>query len=573
MLLHDYLGVDENIESYEELKDKFKIHIPRNFNFAFDVVDRYAATEPERRALVWCDDAGERVIDFACLVKETNRAANFLTALGIKKGDAVMLILRRRYEFWFFLLALHKIGAIAVPATNMLLEKDIVYRNKAAGIKMIVTLDDPHLQTEADKALSASPTVGHLVTVGPDRPGWTRYRPERFSETFDRPTGVEASKTDDTMLLYFTSGTSGNPKMVLHNFSYPLGHIVTAKYWQNVQDNGLHFTVAETGWGKAMWGKIYGQWLAGSAVFVYDMLSFVPQKLLEKIRRYRITTFCAPPTVYRYLVKSNLKKFDLSSLGYCTTAGEALNPEVSNKFTAMTGLTIREGFGQTETTLMIGTFPWMKIKPGSMGRPAPGYDVDIVDGEGRSCGEGEIGEIVLRLDKGRPLGMFSGYYNDEALTREAFSGKIYHTGDIASRDRDGYFWFSGRMDDMIKSSGFRISPFEVESVLQRHPAVLECAVTGVYDRQRGQVVKATVVAAPGYELNPALGREIQDFVKRETALYKYPRIIEFVDELPKTISGKIRRSVIRAEEAAKNIGGKVMEITKNIRPKPAQADA
>ncbi|MDR2097080.1 MAG: AMP-binding protein [Spirochaetaceae bacterium] len=567
MLLREYLDIDDNIKSYEDLKNKFKINIPDNFNFAFDVVDKYAEIEPERRALVWCDDSSERVISFATLAKETNRAANFLTALDIKKGDAVMLILRRRYEFWFFLLALHKIGAIAVPATNMLLEKDIAYRNNAAGVKMIVTLDDPHLQTEADKALAASPTVKHLVTVGPDRSGWTMYRSSCFSETFERPQGDKAAKNSDRMLLYFTSGTSGDPKMVLHNFTYPLGHIVTAKYWQNVLDNGLHLTVAETGWGKAMWGKIYGQWLAGSAVFVYDMLSFVPQKLLEKIWRYRITTFCAPPTVYRYLVKTNLKKFDLSSLTYCTTAGEALNPEVSTRFTEMTGLTIREGFGQTETTLIIGTFPWMKVKPGSMGRPAPGYNVDIVDGEGRSCPAGEPGEIVLRLDAGRPFGMFSGYYNDEALTRQAFSNDIYHTGDIASRDEDGYFWFSGRVDDMIKSSGFRISPFEVESVLQRHPAVLECAVTGVYDPQRGQVVKATVVAAPGYELNPALGRELQEYVKRETALYKYPRIIEFADELPKTISGKIRRSVIRAEEAAKTIGNRVMEITKNIRTK------
>ncbi|MDR0662834.1 MAG: AMP-binding protein [Spirochaetaceae bacterium] len=566
MLLSDYLDIDE-VKSYEELREKFKLHIPRDFNFAYDVVDKYAAMEPERRALVWCDDAGERVINFGCLAKETNKAANFLTALGIKKGDAVMLILRRRYEFWFFLLALHKIGAIAVPATNMLLEKDLVYRNNAAVIKMIITLDDPRLQNETDKALAASPSVKHLVTVGPDRAGWTRYRPSCFSEAFERPEGGAGAKNGDVMLLYFTSGTSGEPKMVLHDFTYPLGHIVTAKYWQNVVDNGLHFTVAETGWGKAMWGKIYGQWISGSAVFVYDMLSFVPQKLLEKIWRYRITTFCAPPTVYRYLVKINLKKFDLSSLTYCTTAGEALNPEVSNKFKEMTGLSIREGFGQTETTLIVGTFPWMEVKSGSMGRPAPGYDVDIVDGGGRSCAAGEPGEIILRIDKGRPFGMFSGYYNDEALTEAAFSGGIYHTGDIASRDEDGYFWFSGRADDMIKSSGFRISPFEVESVLQRHPAVLECAVTGIYDPHRGQVVKATVVAAPGYELNPALGRELQDYVKRETAAYKYPRIIEFAEELPKTISGKIRRSVIRAEEAAKNIGNRVIEITKNIRAK------
>jgi acetyl-CoA synthetase len=571
MLIRDYVDFDKEINSYEELKENFSIHIPEHFNFAFDVVDKYAEDEPERRALVWCDDASERIINFATLAKETNKAANFLTSLGIKKGDAVMLILRRRYEFWFFLLALHKIGAVAVPATNMLLEKDITYRNNAADIKMIITLDDPHLQNEVEKALPSSPSIKHLVTVGPERTGWTNYNPAGFPDTFARPPESEATKNSDIMLLYFTSGTSGEPKMVLHNFTYPLGHIVTAKYWQNVRDNGLHLTVAETGWGKAMWGKIYGQWIAGSAVFVYDMLSFVPQKLLEKIWLYRITTFCAPPTVYRYLIKTNLKKYDLSSLVYCTTAGEALNPEVSNKFTEITGLKIREGFGQTETTLIIGSFPWMELRPGSMGRPAPGYDVDLINGEGNSCAVGELGEIVLRIDKGRPFGMFSGYYNDEALTQQAFSGNVYHTGDVASRDEDGYFWFSGRTDDMIKSSGFRISPFEVESVLQQHPAVLECAVTGVYDPQRGQVVKATIVAAPGYEPNPALGRELQDYVKRETALYKYPRIVEFVEELPKTISGKIRRSVIRAEEAAKTIGSKVMEITKNIRAKTPSA--
>jgi acetyl-CoA synthetase len=441
----------------------------------------------------------------------------------------------------------------------MLLEKDLVYRNNAAGVKMIVTLNDPHLQAEVEKALPSSPSLKSLVTVGSDRTGWIKYKSACFSETFERPEGGDAIKNSDGMLLYFTSGTAGEPKMVLHNFTYPLGHIVTAKYWQNVLDNGLHFTVAETGWGKAMWGKIYGQWIAGSAVFVYDMLSFSPHTLLEKIWRYRITTFCAPPTVYRYLVKTNLKKYDLSSLRYCTTAGEAMNPEVSNKFKMLTGLQIREGFGQTETTLMIGVFPWMALKPGSMGRPAPGYNVDIVNADGNSCGADEPGEIVLRLDKGRPFGMFAGYYNDEALTRQAFEGGVYHTGDVASRDADGYIWFSGRMDDMIKSSGFRISPFEVESVLQRHPAVLECAVTGVLDPQRGQVVKATVVAAPGYEANPSLSRELQDYVKRETAMYKYPRIIEFVDELPKTISGKIRRNVIRAGEVARSIGSKVME--------------
>ncbi|WP_062328266.1 AMP-binding protein [Treponema endosymbiont of Eucomonympha sp.] len=550
MLMNDYVSVADAFGSYEQLRKSFAIRVPERFNFAFDVADRYAETEPDRRALVWCDDAGgERTFTFADLRRESNRTARFLQSLGVRKGDAVMLVLRRRYEFWFFLLALHKIGAIAVPATNMLHASDIVYRTNAAGIKVIVSLDDPVLQKEVDAALPGSPTLRHCVTVGAKRAGWVSFAEcAAPPDTFPRPSGADAIRNEDIMLLYFTSGTSGEPKMVQHNFTYPLGHIATAKYWQNVTDGGLHLTVAETGWAKAVWGKIYGQWLAGSAVFAYDMESFVPNKLLEKIARYRVTTFCAPPTVYRYLIKLDLGKYDLSSLAYCTTAGEALNPEVSNRFTEMTGRLIYEGYGQTETTLVVGTFTGMKQKPGSMGKPAPGYDIDIINADGTSCAVGEEGEIVLRLERGRPFGMFAGYYRDEALGEQAFRNNVYHTGDVAFRDDDGYFWFSGRTDDMIKSAGFRISPFEVESALQQHPAVLECAVTGVYDPQRGQIVKATVVPAPGYEPNPALGRELQDFVKRTTAQYKYPRIVEFVEELPKTVSGKIRRSSIREQD-------------------------
>ncbi|GMO49970.1 MAG: AMP-binding protein [Termitinemataceae bacterium] len=550
MLINDYVsGADA--ASYEELVNNLQITVPPNFNFAYDVADKYAKIDPSRIALVWCDDeAGEKTISFAELKRESDRAANFLTALGVKKGDAVMLILRRRYEFWYFLLALHKIGAIAVPATNMLHAHDIVFRNNAAHIKVIVTLDDKELQKHVDDAQASSPTVQTLVTLNENRRGWITYAAwhDLLIDQFERPHGEDSCKNEDIMLLYFTSGTSGEPKMVQHNFTYPLGHLVTAKFWQNVRDNGLHLTVAETGWAKAMWGKIYGQWIAGSAVFVYDMVSFVPGKLLEKIAKYKITTFCAPPTVYRYLIKIDLKKYDLSSLVHCTTAGEALNPEVSTKFTEITGLEIREGYGQTELTLTLGTFPWMKIKPGSMGRPAPGYDIDLIDSEGKSCKTGDEGEIVLRMDKGRPFGMFAGYYHDAVMTEMVFSGGIYHTGDVAYRDEDGYFWFSGRTDDMIKSAGFRISPFEVESTLQEHPAVLECAVTGVFDPARGQVVKATIVPAAGYEPNSVLGRELQDYCKRMSAPYKYPRIIEFVEALPKTFSGKIRRSAIRKQD-------------------------
>ncbi len=554
MLFTKYVNKNIDYTSYENLKDNFAISIPENFNFAYDIADEYAKNEPNRQALVWCDDNdSERFFTFSDLKLASDKTANFLVKHGIKKGDAVMLILRRRYEFWFFLLALHKIGAIAVPATTQLLQKDIEYRNNAAKIKMIVSLDNSELQEQIELALKNSPTVESLVTIGKQKNNWISFSDEydSLSENFIRPTGKEASYNKDIMLLYFTSGTSGYPKMVQHNFTYPLGHIVTAKYWQKVIDGGLHLTVAETGWAKAVWGKIYGQWLAGSAVFVYDMISFVPRKLLECISKYKVTTFCAPPTVYRYLVKQDLSKYDLSNLKHCTTAGEALNAEIFNKFYEQTGLQMKEGYGQTELTLTIGNFEGMEIKPGSMGKPAPGYNIDIVDTEGNSCKAEEVGEIVIRLENGHPFGMFAGYYNDETLTQSVFKNDLYHTGDTAYRDQDGYFWFVGRIDDMIKSAGFRISPFEVESTLQKHPAVLECAVTGVADPKRTQVVKATIVVAPGHEESKELAHEIQEFVKHETAAYKFPRIIEFVKELPKTISGKIRRTEIREKDNKK----------------------
>ena len=554
MLCTQFLENDREYSDYDDLKKNYKINIPENFNFAYDVVDRYAKEEPNRRALVWCDDDGnEHIYDFAEMALCVNRTANFLKSHGIKKGDAVMLILRRRYEFWYFILALHKIGAITVPATNLLLQKDIEYRTNAAGIKMIVSFDEPKVQGEIEKALPVSTTVKELVTVGPHRDGWTDFHAEyeKCSTDFTRPTGKEATTNDDIMLLYFTSGTSGYPKMVQHNFAYPLGHIVTARYWQHVVDGGLHLTVAETGWAKAVWGKLYGQWLAGSAVFAYDMVTFVPDKMLQHMAHYGVTTFCAPPTVYRYLIRQDLKKYDLSSLKYAVTAGEALNPEVFNRFLEQTGLEMHEAYGQTECTVLIGNFPGMKIKAGSMGKPAPGYNVSIVKEDGTPCKAGETGEIVINLDKGRPFGLFAGYYHDVSLTAAAFDSGFYHTGDTAYFDEDGYFWFVGRNDDIIKSSGYRISPFEVESVLQQHPAVLECAVTGIPDKKRGQLVKATIVLNKGFTASQTLASELQEYVKKNTALYKHPRVIEFVTELPKTISGKIRRVEIRAQDQDK----------------------
>ncbi len=550
-LANEFFEDPREYNGYDDLKKNLKFKIPENFNFSYDIVDRYAEEQPEKRALVWCDDhGGEEIFTFKQISEMSKKTANFLTAHGIRKGDAVMLILRRRYEFWWFMIALHRIGAIAVPATNQLLRKDIEYRNNAAKIKMLVAAEEPKLMEEIEKARVNSPSIQNLVTVGSDRPGWVNFHKEyeMCLPIFDRIRGEGGTHNDDIMLLYFTSGTSGYPKMVQHNFLYPLGHIVTAKYWQNVVDDGLHLSIAETGWGKAVWGKLYGQWIAGSAVFVYDMDSFKPDLTLNKMSHYKVTTFCAPPTVYRYLIRQNLSKYDFSSLKYCVTAGEALNAEVYNRFYEQTGIKMFEAYGQTESTVIAGNFPGMEPKPGSMGKPAPGYNVAIVKSDGSPCAPGETGQIVIKLDKGRPLGLFAGYYQDVSLTAEAFDNGIYHTGDTATMDEDGYIWFVGRSDDIIKSSGYRISPFEVESVLQQHPAVLECAVTGVLDPKRGQLVKATIVLTKGYEPNHALEIELQEWVKSQTASYKHPRIIEFVDELPKTISGKIRRVEIREKD-------------------------
>jgi len=540
-----------DFSSYEDFIENFQIIIPENFNFAYDVVDEAAAANPDKIALVWCDDkGGEKVFTFGQLKHFSDKTASFFSSLGIRKGDPVMLILKRRFEFWFCLLALHKIGAIAIPATHLLTPKDIRYRNNAADIKMIVSVSDEIVIKHIEDSESQSPSLVLKVIVGGSRDGWLDFNTEieRAPASFPRPAGDSATSNSDILLLYFTSGTTGMPKMVQHDFTYPLGHILTAKYWQNVQENGLHLTVADTGWAKAVWGKIYGQWIAGCSVFVYDYEKFEPKKLLDVVVRYGITSFCAPPTIYRFLIKEDLSKYRFEKLKYCVIAGEPLNPEVYSQFLKATGIRLMEGYGQTELTVAIGTFPWLEPKPGSMGKPSPWYDIDLLDDKGNTCAVGEEGQIVVRTDKRMPFGMFGGYYREPERTAAVWHDGIYYTGDMAWRDEDGYYWFVGRADDLIKSSGYRIGPFEVESALVEHPAVVECAITPVPDPLRGQVVKASIVLAKGYIAGEELAHELQAHVKKVTAPYKYPRIIEFVNELPKTISGKIRRVEIREKD-------------------------
>ncbi len=535
--------------SYEDFLKNYQVNVPDHFNFAYDVLDEMAVAEPDRLALKWVHpDGRERSLTFADIKRESDRCANMLKDLGIAKGDAVMLVLKRHYEFWFTIMALHKLGATAVPATSLLTTKDIVYRCQAADIKMIIATAHDDFAKNCDEALPECPTVKHrLLVQGQGREGWINYdeQMQKSSADFVRPQGDQAIENNDAMLLYFTSGTTGMPKMVVHDYAYPLGHILTAVYWLNCQDGGLHLTVSETGWAKSVWGKLYGQWLAGSAIFVYDYDKFVPAELLSIIAKHKITTFCAPPTIYRFFVHEDVAAYDLSSLQHCSIAGEPLNPEVYNKWLEKTGLRLMEAFGQTELTVILGTFPWMKVCPGSMGKPSPQFDVDLVDENGESCPPGVVGEIVVRTDKGKPLGMFKGYYRDDERTQMVWKDGLYHTLDMAWRDEWGYYWYVSRADDVIKSSGYRIGPFEVESVLMEHPAVLETAITPAPDPVRGQVVRATIVLAKGYEPSDALKKEIQNFVKKNTAPYKYPRIVEFVEKLPKTISGKIRRVELR----------------------------
>jgi acetyl-CoA synthetase len=542
-------------ESQEDFKKNFKLIIPENFNYGYDVVDAWAEKEPDKKALCWTNDRGDhRDFSFAEMKQYTDRTAAYFRSLGIGRGDRVMLILKRRYEFWFAIIALHKLGAVAIPATHLLTRKDIVYRANVAGIKMIVCAGEAAILHHVKEALPDSPSVTKLVSVAAGRAlvaeGFEDFhRGIEAAPRFVRP--AQVNRNEDTSLMYFTSGTSGEPKMVIHNCLYPLGHITTASYWHNLHADSLHLTIADTGWGKAVWGKLYGQWIAGATVFVYDHEKFAPADMLRMIQDYGITSLCAPPTIFRFLIREDLTRYDLSSLKYCTIAGEALNPAVFEAFYKLTGIRLMEGFGQTETTLTICTFPWTTPKPGSMGLPNPQYDVDLLRPDGTPAEDGEQGEIVIRIGENKPVGLFKEYYRDPERTREAMHDGYYYTGDVAWRDEDGYYWFVGRADDVIKSSGYRIGPFEVESALMTHPAVVECAITGTPDEIRGQIVKATIVLSREYKdkAGALLIKEIQDHVKQVTAPYKYPRIVEFVDELPKTISGKIRRVEIRAHAA------------------------
>jgi acetyl-CoA synthetase len=583
----------QDFDSYEDFYANFSVAIPDNFNFAYDVVDRLALERPDERAMVWCDAEGaEAFFSFGDMKRLSDQAANVFSAAGIRRGDPVMIILKRRHEYWPVLLALHKIGAISIPATHLLTTKDIVYRCGAADVAGIICVDDPELMYRVDEAEAKmerdSDAVGdsalrfkayvrsvhtpagldigeRAAALFASRAGekgvsrsrgtgagalvpWTDFSSlmEKAPRDFIRP--PVANTNDDIMLLYFTSGTTGMPKMVRHDFAYPLGHILTARYWQNVGEGGLHLTVADTGWAKAAWGKIYGQWICGSAIFVYDYDRFVPAAMLEVVSKYRVSSFCAPPTIYRFFIKEDLSRYDFSALKHCAVAGEPLNPEIYEQFLEATGIKLRESYGQTELTVSLCTYPWLEPKPGSMGKPSPGYDIDLVREDGSSCDMGEEGQIVVRTDKRKPVGMFGGYYRDEALTASVWHDEVYYTGDMAWRDEDGYYWFVGRADDVIKSSGYRIGPFEVESAMIEHPAVLECAVTGVPDPDRGAVVKATVILSKGWVPSEELKVELQNHVKKTTAPYKYPRIVEFVTELPKTISGKIRRVQIREED-------------------------
>ena len=557
-LYHEFLVEDREFKNYEDLKEHCRLKAPKDFNFAYDIVDKYATDFPGKRALVWLDDNGEEhEFTFDDISRESKRAAYWLSSIGIKKGDTVMLMVRRRYEWWFLMPALHRIGAIAIPATDQLLQTDIEYRIKAADVKLIICYDNPHSQEQIEKAVANTGIVQMLATVGKTkREGWVSFHEEyeKMPAEFPRPVGEAATHNEDPMLLYFTSGTSGYPKMVIQDYLYPIGHIMTAKYWHGVVEDGLHLTIAETGWAKASWGKIYGQWICGTAQFVYDMNMLKPDKMLTLISKYGLTTFCAPPTVYRFLVRQDLTKYDLSKCTRFSTAGEALNGEVYNKWLEQTGKKIYEGYGQSESTVICGNFLETPVKPGSMGLPNPLYDVEVLDPNGNPVGIGETGELCIHVEHGRPYGLLMGYYKDVSLTAAAFDGGVYHTGDNVYKDEDGYIWFVGRKDDIIKSSGYRISPFEVESILQKHPAVLECAVTGVEDPKRGMAVKATIVLSAGYESRDPkeMETEISTFAKENTAMYKCPRIYEFVKELPKTVSGKIRRVEIREKDKGRD---------------------
>ncbi len=546
-MINKYLK-QTTFSSNEDFRENFKIEVPDNFNFGYDIVDGWAEKEPERLAMLWTNDKDEeRRFTFADMKHYTDQTASYFQSLGIGKGDCVMLILKRRAEFWFSTVALTKLGAVVIPATHLLTKKDIVYRCNAADIKMIVCAGDAIILDHISDSVPECPSLKKVVSISPEtREGFEDFQSGIANAApFVRPENTHTN--DDTMLIYFTSGTSGHPKMVAHDFTYPLGMISVAHVWHNLKPDSLHLTIADTGWGKAAWGKIYGQWISGATLFVYDHEKFTPADILKKIQDYKVTSLCAPPTIFRFLIHEDLTRFDLSALKYCTIAGEALNPAVFDTFKQLTGISLMEGFGQTETTILLGNMPWMTPKPGSMGLPNPQYDIDLVDHNGRSVEAGEQGQIVIRLHEKKPVGLFKGYYRDEERTKDVWHDNMYFTGDVAWKDEDGYYWFVGRADDVIKSSGYRIGPFEVESALMTHPAVLECAITGIPDEVRGQVVKASIILTKEYKekASPELVKELQDHVKRVTAPYKYPRVVEFMDELPKTISGKIRRVEIR----------------------------
>ncbi|MDR2617329.1 MAG: AMP-binding protein [Treponema sp.] len=553
-------------ESYEDFYANYVCNVPENFNFAYDVVDEWAGIQPEKKALIWTNDEEEmKSYTFRDMKRFSCKAANVLLGLGIKKGDVVMLILKQRPEVWILMTALEKIGAVCIPGTYQLTQKDIVYRCNIAEVKMLIAVDDPELLKNIEAAVPECKYLICRAAVGSAVPRSfidMKKEIEKADDAFERPRGEGETKIREPMLIYFSSGTTGMPKMVYHNHCLPLGHIVTAKYWQCVGDNKVHMTQTDSGWAKFAWGKIYGQWICGAAIGAYDTEKFTPQGILSALQRLRPATFCAPATIFRFLIKEDLKSYDFSFIEHTSVAGEPLSPEVYHRIKEMTGLEIREGFGQSETSVMAAAFKWLPVKPGSMGRPAPLFGLSLLDENGQACDDGLVGNISITAagnniysPEGASVtpGLFTGYWKDEDITKNCWYDGVYRTGDMAWRDGDGYYWFVGRNDDVIKCSGYRIGPFEVESALMEHPSVLECAVTAVPDPMRGQVVKATIVLARGFSPSEELTKELQNHVKRVTAPYKYPRIVEYVKELPKTVSGKIQRSVIRKNDEGLNL--------------------
>lgn len=546
--------IDADYESYGDFVENCRLRVPKNFNFGFDIVDEYAKISPNKLAMVWvAEDGSDRFFTFQDISGLSNRAANLFASFGIKKGDMVLCTLKRRWQYWVVNVALCKLGAVIIPATHLLTAHDVEYRVNAADVSAIVSVNENAVAEAIDEARPNCPTLKTVFGVDGKREGWEDFTAllDRFSPEFPRPTGQNAARNEDLSVMYFTSGTTGLPKMVVHDFTYPLGFIMGAKFWHCLDDGDLHLTVADTGWAKCSWGKIYGQWICGAALFVYDMEKFVPEKLSEMLSKYRVTSFCAPPTIYRFMIKADLEQYDLSCLKKASAAGEPLNPEVYKRFYELFGVKICEAYGQSETAPIFANFHFDEPMPGSLGRPSPMYKIALLDEEGHFCEEGEEGEVCISVENGTPVGLCREYYRNPRQNAETRYNGWYHTGDMAWKDEAGYYWFVGRADDVIKSSGYRIGPFEVESALMTHPAVLECAISGAPDPVRGQIVKATVVLARGYEPSEEMKKELQNHVKRTTAPYKYPRIVEFTKELPKTVSGKIKRKQLRLEAEAK----------------------